>query len=122
MGRRYHIHHIAGFENVWADSLSRWGSSLERICAIKVEGMIKSPQIDETFAWPTSGEILLAQKTARLEGTINEEGLVVNESGKVIIPGSLDELKLRICVIAHGGAAGHQDEKNTMDAVEAHFW
>ena len=38
----------------------------------------------------------------------NSEGLIVTKSGKVIIPERSEDLKIRLCVIAHsGGNNGH---------------
>ena len=38
----------------------------------------------------------------------NSEGLVVTKSGKVVIPERSEDLKIRLCVIAHsGGNSGH---------------
>jgi hypothetical protein len=122
MGYDYQINHIAGEDHVWADLLSLWGSSLTSICAIKITHVVKSPQLDESFVWPTFDEIKSLQAAFALDGSRSGDGLVVNERGKIIVPEGADSLQLRLCIIAHGGAAGHQGLQNTFDSVAEFFW
>lgn len=53
MAYSYEIHDITGADNVWADLLSRWGSSFATVCAISRVPMPLSPQLDSAFVWPT---------------------------------------------------------------------
>ncbi len=53
MGYMYVVHGILGESNVWADLLSRWGSPLKAICAIKQDQLMISPLRSVEFEWPT---------------------------------------------------------------------
>ena len=53
MGYQYVIHDIAWEDNVCADLLSRWGSSLSKICTIKIQSLLVSPLMEKGFEWPT---------------------------------------------------------------------
>ncbi|OWZ18122.1 hypothetical protein PHMEG_0007837 [Phytophthora megakarya] len=58
MAYHYNICDIAGDENVWADLLSRWGSALHKICAIRLVPYEYSPTLNEDFIWPTDFYVL----------------------------------------------------------------
>ena len=64
MNHRFEIHDISGDVNVWADLLSRWGSSFKTVCAIHTVPMVYAPQLEENFEWPTAIDILEAQNVA----------------------------------------------------------
>ncbi|OWZ12211.1 hypothetical protein PHMEG_00014665 [Phytophthora megakarya] len=51
-------------DNVWADLLSRWGSILPTICAIRLVPYEYSPTLNDEFQWPTMPEGL-ASSTSR---------------------------------------------------------
>jgi hypothetical protein len=63
------------------------------------------------FRWPDIAEIRSEQqKWLKEEQCIdkNTDGLVVTKSGKVVIPSRSEDLKMRLCAIAHsGGNIGH---------------
>jgi hypothetical protein len=84
--------------------------------------MAKSPQLDDAFRWPVAEEIKAIQVQHNIVGSCNNNGLVINVNGKVILPEHANDIQLRICIVAHGGAAGHQGLKNTIDNVASHFW
>ena len=48
--------------------------------------------------------------------------IVNNETGAWWIPPEVDHLRLRLCVIAHGGASGHRGMKSTYEALSAKFF
>ncbi|ETP28057.1 hypothetical protein F442_22660 [Phytophthora nicotianae P10297] len=66
MAYRYDIFDIAGDDNVWADLLSRWGSTFLTISAIRHLQMPLSPQLDAEFVWPSLEELQRAQESASL--------------------------------------------------------
>jgi hypothetical protein len=49
MAYKYEIYDISGEDNVWADLLSRWGTSLRTVCAIRRVPLPLSPQLDDSF-------------------------------------------------------------------------
>ena len=75
------------------------------------EEMRVRPLQREEFKWPNFEEIKEEQKkwlNKEEFNNINSEGLIVTKSGKVIIPERSEDLKIRLCVIAHsGGNSGH---------------
>ena len=117
---RYQIHYIRGEDNVWSDLMTRWGASTEAM-AVKVQALsIESsraskreyrvrPLQKETFVWPSVEEIRRVQE--QYLGTsayYNSDNLAVNKMGKVKIPLEAEDLRIRLCIIAHsGGNSGH---------------
>ncbi|KAF4128259.1 hypothetical protein GN958_ATG22560 [Phytophthora infestans] len=61
MAYEYDICDIAGDENVYADLLSRWGSTLQKIRAIHLVPYEYSPTLNDDFQWPSTAEILQCQ-------------------------------------------------------------
>ncbi|KAG3112217.1 hypothetical protein PI124_g10788 [Phytophthora idaei] len=57
MAYEYAICGISGEDNVWADLLSRWGSKLTSICAVRLVPYEYSPTLNDDFVWPTMPEI-----------------------------------------------------------------
>ena len=121
----YEIEHINGEDNLWADLMTRWGapipvSDLHENPTIKVrriknatipEEMRVRPLQREEFKWPNFEEIKEEQKkwlNKEEFNNINSEGLIVTKSGKVIIPERSEDLKIRLCVIAHSGGNNGQ--------------
>jgi hypothetical protein len=86
MGYQYQINHIPGGDNAWADLLSRWGSGMCRICAIHLENVVTSPQLDDKFQWPSMTEIKSMQERSKLVGPCNSSGIIVNSQGQIVIP------------------------------------
>ena len=121
----YEIEHISGEQNVWADLMTRWGAPdsfhdtaeklTVRVRRIKKatirEEMRVRPLHREDFKWPNLEEIRSEQnKWLNTENFIrvNSEGLKVLKDGRIIIPDQSEDLKTRLCVIAHsGGNSGH---------------
>src|SRR6185503_5845700 len=75
------------------------------------EEMRVRPLHREDFKWPNLEEIRSEQnKWLNTENFIrvNSEGLKVLKDGRIIIPDQSEDLKTRLCVIAHsGGNSGH---------------
>jgi hypothetical protein len=109
MGYDYMIVHLPGEQNVWADLLSRWGTSEPVICAIKLVPLRPSAHLNHAFQWPGKEELLRLQ-LASIEQfpQYDEECIGLTETGKWCVPleGTAD-FRQRICIVAHAGAAGH---------------
>ncbi|KAF0702604.1 hypothetical protein As57867_007742, partial [Aphanomyces stellatus] len=135
MGYSYVIHDIPGEVNVWADLLSRWGSTLPSICAIKQQPLLISPLRDDKFVWPTFVSIAEAQVAVPddvLSGMAKSKDaahLVVLASGQswflrlvddvIWVPAAAAELQLRLCVCAHASLAGHRTATATLSSLES---
>ncbi|KAF0684411.1 Aste57867_23606 [Aphanomyces stellatus] len=120
--------------NVWADQLSRWGSTLPSICAIKQQPLLISPLRDDKFVWPTFVSIAEAQVAVPddvLSGMAKSKDaahLAVLASGQswplrlvdnVIWVPAAAELQLRLCVCAHASLAGHRTATATLSSLES---
>lgn len=124
MAYRYEIHDIAGDDNVWADLLSRWGSSFKTVCAISQLRMPLSPQLDREFVWPSLVEIATVQSAAGRPTKLVQSDVDAvwrDDKGKVWIPDDASSLQLRICVVGHFGAAGHRSTETTLAAIKERF-
>lgn len=86
MAYEYDICDIAGDENVWADLLSRWGSTLLKICAIHLVPYEYSPTLNDDFQWPSMTEILQCQQSEpRPDGLAlspDTQGVCASRTGK----------------------------------------
>ena len=137
MAFEYHIHFIEGENNVWADLLSRWGipkpgkENVETAFPVnKVLMMPISPTISKEFIWPTLDHIRTSQETwknknekitvTRMKG---KDFIWHTSTGQIWIPNGDINLQLRLCVIAHSGAAGHRGYEATLKVLkEVVFW
>lgn len=120
MGYQYEIYDISGEENVWADLLSRWGCTLKTICAIRQVAPPMSPQLDETFEWPTSSAIIAAQKESTPPSGYTkskEDSLWRDKKGRIWIPNEATDLQVRVCVVGHFGIAGHRGSGVTLKQI-----
>ncbi|KAF0721721.1 hypothetical protein Ae201684_018961 [Aphanomyces euteiches] len=126
MGYHYVIHDIPGEANVWADVLSRWGSSLPSICAIVRRPLLVSPLMSGQFVWPSLAAIAEVQilyyrdyqGEQGLETSLGQEYCVRLKTGevwqmrllngKIWIPDDATDLQLRLCVCAHSSLFGHR--------------
>ena len=130
------IHHISGEDNVWADLLSRWGavddeiqlnvavkrvstetpdSSVDQDSSTAVESLIENARVQplsrEKFVWPDMNEIADEQRrflSDQKDLICKEDGLLVDDNNRVVIPTQSQALKMRLCIIAHAGCnSGH---------------
>ena len=128
----YNIQYIEGSANVWADLLSRWGAS-------KVEGeneeqvnrlllMPVSPTISDKFIWPSLDNIRKAQEK---NVETSEDGMTkyrgkdhiwYTRDSTIWIPLEDKGLQLRLCVVAHSGAAGHRGFDATLQVLQSVVW
>ena len=69
------------------------------------------PLQNPEFVWPNIEEINKTQKQFLVTVKTlkrNEDNLAITDSGKVIIPEEAEDLRRRLCIIAHaGGNSGH---------------
>ncbi|KAF4147750.1 Integrase zinc binding domain [Phytophthora infestans] len=102
------------------------GSSLITICGIRLERLPLSPQLEESFVWPTHQEILAAQKEAVPPSGVSqpsEDALWTDDHGKVWIPDVATSLQVRVCVVGHFDIAGHRGILVTQQQIgERFFW
>ena len=136
MGYTYVIHDIPGEDNVWADLLSRWGSPLKSICAIKQDPLMISPLRSVDFVWPTMHSLTAVQEVKLkssefpdLEISSELEHQVPRYDGStwsmrvmdgvIWIPDDATDMQLRLCVCAHAGLAGHRGVGPTTDSLKA---
>jgi transposase InsO family protein len=127
---RYKIEHVPGEDNVWGDMLSRWGATdIQPDCRVKRLLALKQvcPLEQEDFVWPTLKEIREVQLSYGLDNVDLWEdassGCFKNRDGKMVIPEDADDLKMRLCVVAHAGRAGHRGINTTIKSLqELYFW
>ena len=127
---RYKIEHVPGEDNVWGDMLSRWGATdIQPDCQVKRLVALKQacPLEQEDFVWPTLKEIRDIQVANGLSDVDlwkdASSGCFKNEDGKMVIPEDADDLKMRLCVVAHAGRAGHRGINTTIKSLQGlYFW
>ena len=82
-------------------------------------------QEDDT--WPTVEHVLAAQQRyitqeTAAESQLQRDGEVWRDvRGRVVIPNEAEELKARLMVISHAGAAGHRGQRTTLEAITARY-
>lgn len=116
---RYHIEHVRGIDNDWADLVSRWlmpptpptGVVNRTRAAISISRL--RPLQDEAFVWPIVAHVRDARQRFRRSasaGAVESEqhGLIMVER-KVWIPTNAKELITRILVVTHYGLNAHRD-------------
>lgn len=136
---KYHIHHIAGGNNFFPDLLSRWGGSAAvihaRVARATVIGEravsmdVTDSTIDPNTQWPSPGEFectfdsLPDAERATVEAVCHPDGSILRwrETAQVYVP-DVNQLRQRILVIAHAGAAGHRGTRTTLKRIRKRFW
>ena len=140
MGYRYTIHDIPGEVNVWADLLSRWGSTLHSVCSVVQQPLMVSPLRDPAFEWPTLTVLAAAQQFwlkdlpqdlflvrselpehAHLVAGDPEVSLWLKD-GVIWVPDGASELQLRLIVCAHASLAGHRPAPATLSSLQSFCW
>ena len=140
----YIIHHIPGEENHWADLLSRWGAGIsDKEPIVHVRALRESDdsstsdpiefinsairvQPCKNLVWPDPSEILEEQRLHLPNSKLarNSDGLLVETHNRIVIPVQSNDLKRRLCIIAHAGChCSHLSLKNTLAMLESWvFW
>jgi transposase InsO family protein len=131
---KFSVEHIPGELNVIADMLSRWRIEYpQTVRAIRFEPGDCSALHKEDFQWPDLDQV------AGLQGRLTDQDIDLLNLTPVVIDGrSLlvkstprknriyvpdgDNLKLRLCVIAHAGLAGHRGTESTYQALKGRFF
>ena len=121
---QYKILPIKGEDNVWADMLSRWLAPTHlgeatSLCGIwEVQPLY--PSTDDSFVWPSEQEIRQLQHPEDATAPLSKD-----DQGRVIIPDNQEgeNLKMRLCIVAHTGSSGHRGVEATYLALkEVFFW
>jgi transposase InsO family protein len=167
----FHIHHIPGEDNVFADLLSRWArdgdpaggkvmsadsgasgtvtatppSPGDVVHPVQALGRRREPPppppppsagfgdpgtvvpLDVRDDLPTElelktaqSEVLTPEEIVRRSLHRNDRGLYVSGDGRIYVP-DIRLLRLRICIVAHQGAAAHRAIKVTTAIIRRHF-
>ncbi|KAE9348445.1 hypothetical protein PR003_g6408 [Phytophthora rubi] len=103
--------------------LSSWGSSFTTIAAIHLVSLPVSPQLDDSFVWPTLEQVKVTQATAQppVSSTTGPDQIVRDADGRIWLPAEATDLQLRICIVGHFGVAGHRSAAVTLRAIAAKF-
>jgi transposase InsO family protein len=139
----FQIHHVSGEDNTIADMISRWAAPKPAISttfsakAIRRRYTHNSPDIDPTSApaialefnisdAPTEEEIIAAQQLDSKFITDNDlhkdvDGTYNTINGQIFVPDT-HFLRLRLCIVAHQGAAGHRGIETTTHWLTERFW
>jgi hypothetical protein len=122
----YVVECVAGEDNLWADLLSRWGNpEIETRTARMNKLALVSPLRADSFVWPTADAITALQRDhPECVGHATwcpDKKCFLSKSGQIWIPDDALDMQMRICVVAHAGAAGHRRLDATMKSVSDMF-
>ena len=129
------LQHIDGERNVWADLLTRWGVAGEialkarrtrLFCRqLEFEDVRVTPRLHPNFQWPNEDAIRNSQTKLSEEekqgAEYSNDGLWRNSENKIIIPAEDEDIRARLWVVAHAGAAGHFRQYATLMNLEERF-
>ena len=133
---QYNIAHIPGVDHVWADILSRCGTSgfvRQQLVLSSILLALVCPDVDPDFTWPTVPELQQLQVPSLADSPLseaviklapvakNDHGLRVSTQGAVWIPHNAINIQLRICVIGHCGRGGHRGGDITIKNIQEQF-
>ena len=134
----------------WPDLLSRWGNP-EAPAAAAVQERLEVKvlrvrgdrvllehahdartaigddvqEVEEQERWPTLDEVRAAQQACRIPplllGYDEERQLWVDARGAIYVPPGAHNLRLRVMVVAHCGAAGHHGQHATLQLLRLAF-
>ncbi|POM81780.1 Hypothetical protein PHPALM_204 [Phytophthora palmivora] len=136
---KYVIEHVSGEQNVWGYLLSRWDAT-SKTSDVPVAARVRSlavlermsPLQDADFQWPSHTEIALEQNKALTQlradsGLLppchldSEQGIYLDQDGKIWIPDGAVDLQQRLCIIVHAGAMGHRGIAATTQGLKQVF-
>jgi transposase InsO family protein len=131
MTYKFSVEHIPGESNVVADMLSRWRTEYpQTVCGARFEPGNCSTIHKEDFQWPTLDQV------ARLQGRLTDReialfgltpvilkdvSILVTKSKRIFVPDD-ENLRVRLCVIAHAGLSGHRGIDTTYSMLKKFFW
>jgi hypothetical protein len=130
---KFSVEHISGEDNVVADMLSRWRIQYpQTVCGVSFKPGLCSSMHKEDFIWPDLREMCRLQKlyltnqdqtTYGLTPVIlnNENALVTKQRKKIFVPDA-ENIRLRLCMIAHCGLSGHRSIQNTFRILRSKFF
>ena len=131
MSFNFTLEHISGEDNVVADMLSRWKlEHPQTVCGASFQPGECSTIVKEEFIWPDLQQIRRLQESVTEEEKskynlspviIQDNVLLVTKSGKIFIP-DLENIRTRLCVIAHCGLSGHRGIKTTFHNLKKFYW
>lgn len=140
----FEIHHVPGDDNILADIISRWAAPTPTAPPTTLTANVArrrhtnvTPDIDPTFApaialefniadAPTEEEIIAAQHLDPDTITAHDlhkdiDGVYNTTKGQTFVPDA-KFLRLRLCIVAHQGAAGHRGIDTTTHWLTERFW
>ncbi|XXQ35702.1 Reverse transcriptase domain-containing protein [Plasmodiophora brassicae] len=144
----FHIEHIAGEDNVWADLATRWGVALQPLSSFSppsfrsIRHMAINLDFDDykmtdEFIWPSVDEISNAQTDYIRQHDLSAVSDILQLEGDMSLHLSPESgwrtpdnqlwvpshaLQLRIAVISHMGLSGHQPAASTISSIAQLFW
>ena len=117
--------------------MTRWGAPTEfeviQVNAVSIASsrVVKNipeeyrvrPLHNQDFVWPSYEEIRTVQKQHfGSSAYVNAEGLVICKTGKIKIPLEAQDLRIRLCIIAHaGGNSGHLGYQAATSKLKEYF-
>jgi hypothetical protein len=142
----YNIRHISGDDNFLADMISRWAAPpedpssthLSAKAARRRHRHVTTAPIDATFAphialqfnvtdAPQEEEIIAAQSSVSAKAISDMDlrkdidGVITTAKGQIYVHDKR-HLRLRLCIVAHQGPAGHRGIDITTRWVSERFW
>ena len=100
---------------------------VRRVRPVKVTPDVRvRPLQNSDFVWPNIDEIRKVQQqwlTTEKNMILNKDDLIITDQGKVIIPEEAEDLRRRLCVIAHaGGNSGHLGYQSSTQKLTQFFY
>jgi transposase InsO family protein len=142
-GFNFRIHHVSGEDNVLADMISRWAApspidtNSEIALAVRRRHTHITPDVNSTFApeiaiqfnvadAPSEEDIIAAQTSDQSDLSAYDlhkdvDGVLNTAKGQMFVPDK-DFLRLRLCIVAHQGPAGHRGINTTTTWITQRFW
>lgn len=127
-GYRYIIEFLPGDRNVWADILTRWGSTPTIVSKKSKLASLYAPvypRRSREFDWPSKEDFIVIQRksTSKYPKEFDiEKEVIADKRNRWWIPDDHELLKLRVLIAAHTGMAGHRSSTATFDAISKEFW
>lgn len=123
----YHILHIDGERNVWADLLSRWGQP-PAPKTISVKTLTLRPfEEGSDFAFPSLEEVWKSQRKTKCsiptqDGTETRSDSHVYVNNKPWIPEDAEDLLNRVLIVSHCGLSGHRGVASTTRMLQKYCY